>query len=443
MLINFGYDTRKITLDLPDENLLAVLKPNEIPAGSDRSEIDEIEYAMDHPIGSLRLEDTVHPGETVAIITSDITRPVPSYKILPIILRRLALAGIRKEDITVVFALGVHRPHTEAEMRKMAGDEVYDSVSCIDSMDDYTFVGTSSRGTPYEIFTPVVRADRRICVGNIEFHYFAGYSGGAKAIMPGVSTRSAISANHSKMVLPTAKAGALSGNPVREDIEEVAQFVPVDFIVNVVLDENKHIRTCVTGHHVQAHRAGCAYLDSMYRVTIPQRADIVIVSPGGFPKDINLYQAQKALDNAKHAVRDGGIILWLASAKEGTGEHVFEEWMTGHKKAADMIPHIQADFQLGGHKAAAIALVLASARIFLVSDLPDDFIRRCHLEPYSSADSALQEAYAVLGSDATIIAMPYGGSTLPYCEAPDSLCGKPELQLDGSEQQQREPVSHE
>lgn len=416
MIIEFGYDKRKIELDLPEKNILAVLKPNELSEAAISNEIDELERSIDNPIGTPRLEGIVKPGETVAIITSDITRPVPSYKILPVILNRLQRAGINPKDITVVFALGSHRPHTEKEMRAMAGDEVYESVSCVDSVDDFVLVGTSSRGTPYEVFGPVVRADRRICVGNIEFHYFAGYSGGAKAIMPGVSTRSAISSNHSRMVLPEAKAGALEGNPVREDIEEVAEFLSIDFIVNVVLDEKKHIVKCVSGHHVKAHREGCRFLDSMYRINIPQRADIVIVSPGGYPKDINLYQAQKALDNAKHAVKENGIVIWLASAKEGLGEHTFEEWMLGHKNACDMIPHIQQDFQLGGHKAAAIALVLKSARIFLVSDLTEEFINRCHLEPFANAESALNEAFRVLGEDATVIAMPYGGSTLPYLQ---------------------------
>jgi len=413
MIVEFGYDKSIIELDLPEENVVAVLKPNILSYEADFSEVKELERSLIEPIGSLGIEKIVRPGETVAIITSDITRPVPSYKILPVLLKRLYGAGIRKEDVTIVFALGSHRPHTEKEMRTMVGDEIYDSILCVDSVDDFILVGTSSSGTPYEIFGPVVRADRRICIGNIEFHYFAGYSGGAKAIMPGVSTRAAISANHSKMVLPEAKAGALEGNPVRDDIEEVANFVAIDFILNVVLDEKKHIVKSVAGHHVKAHREGCKYLDSMYLVNIPARADIVIVSPGGYPKDINLYQAQKALDNAKHAVRKGGIVIWLASAKEGLGEHTFEKWMLGHKNAGDMIPHIQENFQLGGHKAAAIAIVLESARIFLVSDLAADFIRRCHLEPYSDAKEALHEAFRVLGKNATIIAMPYGGSTLP------------------------------
>jgi nickel-dependent lactate racemase len=414
MIIDFAYGKETVTLDIPENNLLSVLRPNDCQSAASLSEAEVIIRSLDHPIGTDLLENIVNPGETVAIITSDITRPVPSYKIIPHIVDRLVRKGIREEDILIVFALGSHRPHTEDEMRKLVGDEIYSKIRCMDSMDQFVYVGTSSRGTPYEIFEPVVRADRRILVGNIEFHYFAGYSGGAKAIMPGVSTRNAISANHSRMVQPAAKAGAMDDNPVRLDIEEVADFISIDFIVNVVLDEKKHIVKSVAGHHVKAHREGCAFLDGLYRVDIPKKADIVIVSPGGYPKDINLYQAQKALDNAKHAVRDGGIVIWLASAKEGFGEHVFENWMLGHEKASDMIPHIEKDFQLGGHKAAAIAMVLDSARIFLVSDLPDETVIRCHLEPKKSLDVAFSDALELLGRDATVIAMPYAGSTLPF-----------------------------
>lgn len=414
MLIDFAYGKENVSLDLPEKNLLSVLKPNDCQSACSLSEAEEIIRSLDHPIGTDLLENIVNPGETVAIITSDITRPVPSYKIIPHIVDRLLRKGIREEDILVVFALGSHRPHTADEMRSLVGDEVYTKVRCMDSIDRFVYIGSSSRGTPYEIFEPVVRADRRILVGNIEFHYFAGYSGGAKAIMPGVSTRNAISANHSRMVQPAAKAGAMDDNPVRLDIEEVADYISIDFIVNVVLDEKKHIVKSVAGHHVTAHREGCAFLDGLYRVDIPKKADIVIVSPGGYPKDINLYQAQKALDNAKHAVRDGGIVIWLASAKEGFGEHVFENWMLGHEKASDMIPHIEKDFQLGGHKAAAIAMVLESARIFLVSDLPDETVLRCHLEPKESLTSAFSDALEILGREASVIAMPFAGSTLPF-----------------------------
>jgi nickel-dependent lactate racemase len=276
-------------------------------------------------------------------------------------------------------------------------------------------MGVTRRGTPVDIFTPVATADRRICLGNIEYHYFAGYSGGAKAIMPGVSTRDAIQSNHSAMVLPEAAAGRLEGNPVREDIEEAGKICGIDFIINVVLNENKEIIRSFSGDPVTAHRAGCAFLDSFYKVCIPQKADIVIVSAGGFPKDINMYQAQKALDNARHAVKDGGVIIWIASCSEGLGEDHFEEWMTGHAKSIDMIDHIRRDFVLGGHKAAAIAMVLEKAEIYLVSDLDPAFVRSIFLTPYTNLQEAGDAALAHCGDEATIMLMPYGGSTLPKC----------------------------
>jgi len=294
---------------------------------------------------------------------------------------------------------------------------VYKQVSCIDlDVNDCVHLGTTSRGTPVDIFRPVAEANRRICLGNIEYHYFAGYSGGAKAIMPGVSTRDAIQSNHSMMVLDEAKAGAIETNPLRQDIDEVAKFVPIDFILNVVLDEKKNIIKAVAGHYIEAHRAGCRFLDSLYKVKIREKADIVIVSAGGYPKDINLYQAQKALDNSKHAVKDGGIVILVASCKEGLGEHVFERWMTTSESAGQMIEKIQQHFELGGHKAAAIAMVLKKARVMLVSDLDDDFVRSIFLEPYKDIKQAINEAIKAAGNNAKIIVMPYGGSTLPCLE---------------------------
>ncbi len=412
MEIALGFGKEKIPVQVPDNQVMAVLTPNEAEIGLTGS--DEVYRSMREPIGLPPLREVVKAGETVAIITSDITRPIPSYKVLPAVLDELSAAGIKDSDITIVFALGSHGGHTEERMRYMVGDAVYDRVRCIDSdVNDAVHVGTTSRGTPVDIFRPVVEADRRICLGNIEYHYFAGYSGGYKAIMPGVSTWDAIQHNHSAMVEPTACAGRLEGNPVREDIEESGKILGVDYIVNVVLDAKKEIIRSFAGDPILAHREGCKFLDSFYKVKIPEQADIVVVSAGGFPKDINMYQAQKALDNAKHAVKDGGIIVWIASCKEGLGEKHFEQWLTGHEKSSDMITHIKTDFVLGGHKAAAIAMVLERARIFFVSDLDHDFVKKVFLEPYSDIQTAIDAAIAEKGPDAKIVLMPYGGSTLP------------------------------
>lgn len=412
MRLEFGFGTGTQAVEVPKQNLIGVLHANDVPVGLTGEA--EVRRALSAPIGSPRLRDIVHPGETVAIITSDITRPMPTYKVMPALLDELYAAGVRREDITLVFALGSHRKQTAAEHQKLAGERAYAEIRCVDSdPDDCVSYGTTSRGTPVDIFRIVAEADRRICLGNIEYHYFAGYSGGAKAIMPGVSTRAAIQANHSRMVLPEAKAGALETNPLRLDIEEAGAMVGIDFIVNVVLSEHKEILRAVAGDAVAAHRAGCAFLDALYRKELKAPADIVIVSQGGAPKDLNLYQTQKALDNAKHAVRDGGVIILIGSCHEGLGEKTFEEWMTTAPTAHSLIERIGREFRLGGHKAAAIAMVLERAEVDLVSDLDDDFVRSIFLVPQPSAQAALDHAFEKLGPDATVLAMPYGGSTLP------------------------------
>ncbi len=417
MNLSVAIGQRQEHFTLPEENLIAVLEQNELSTAL--SGADCVRDSLQKPVASERLKDIVKVGEKVVLITSDITRPLPSYLVLPAILDELAEAGCKDEDITVVFALGSHRLHTETEMRKLVGDAIYERVNCVDGdMSDVVHLGTTKGGTPVDVVRIVAEADRRIGIGNVEYHYFAGYSGGAKAIMPGVSTRAAIQANHSRMVEDGAFAGNLDSNPVRLDIEEaVGQFCPLDFIVNVVLDEHKKIIYCASGDFIAAHRDACRFLDKLYRKEIAELADIVIVSQGGAPKDLNLYQTQKALDNAKHAVKDGGTIILVGSCAEGMGEHVFEEWMTSAEKAADLTKRIKEEFKLGGHKAAAIAMVLEKAEILLVSDMADDFVESIFMQPYASVQKALDEAFAKQGSDARVIVMPYGGSTLPHYRA--------------------------
>lgn len=412
MKIELGFGKGVQTVEVPEKNVLDILLPNKVELGLTGAA--EVVRALENPIGSARLKDIVKPGEKIAVITSDITRPMPTYKVMPALLDELYAAGVKAEDVTLVFALGSHRPHTPEEMQKLAGERAYAEIKCVDSNpDDCVHLGMTRRGTPVDVTRVVAEADRRICLGNIEYHYFAGYSGGAKAIMPGVSTRAAIQENHSRMVEDAACAGRLEGNPIREDIEEAGAKTGIDFILNVVLNEKKEIVCAVAGHPVEAHRAGCKFLDGFYLKEIPQRADIVLVSQGGAPKDLNLYQTQKALDNAKHAVKKGGVIVLVGSCKEGLGEHTFEEWMKQADTAHSLIERVQKDFKLGGHKAAAIAMVLENADIYLVSEMPDALVQECFLKPYASAQAAYDDAAAKLGPDASILVMPYGGSTLP------------------------------
>jgi len=414
MELSFGLGTGSQAVSVPEENLLGVLHMN--PAAPERTGQEAVRFALENPIGLPRLSEILPKNKKIAIVTSDISRPCPSWDILPPLLAELERTGVALANVTLVFGLGSHRHQTEAEMRHLVGD-AYDRIRCVDSdCGDCVRMGVTSRGTPVDVTRVVAEADFRICLGNVEYHYFAGYSGGAKAIMPGVSSRDAIQANHRLMVRNDACAGRLEDNPLRQDIEEAGRICGIHYIVNVVLDEHKQIISAAAGDSVAAHRALCRYLDTLYRKPIPKQADIVLVSQGGAPKDLNLYQTQKALDNAKHAVRPGGIIILIGSCKEGLGEKCFERWIQEAKCSHDLIDRVQAHFELGGHKAAAIAMVLENARIFLVSEMDPALVRKCFLEPYTSAQQALDDAFRILGPGATVLAMPYGGSTLPIVE---------------------------
>lgn len=408
--LKYGKGTKEFNIE--EKNYMGSLLPKEIEF--ELKGEDEVKRSLENPIGSKKLREIVKPGEKIVIVTSDITRPMPSKVVLPPVIEELKKAQVQEKDITIVLALGSHRGHTEEEKNLLVGEEIYNKdIEIIDSdMNRCVNLGRCKNGTPVDIFEPVAEADRIICMGNIEYHYFAGYSGGAKALMPGVSSHAAIQANHSNMVKEGAHAGSLDNNPVRQDIDEVGQYIKIDFIVNVVLNSKKEIIRAVSGHYMEAHREGCKVLDKMYGIEIEKPADIAIVSPGGFPKDINIYQSQKGLDNAKHAVRNGGIIILVASAKERFGEKTFEDWML-NKKPKDMIREIKENFKLGGHKAAAIAMVLEKAKIYIVSDLNDELLWSLNFVPFKTVQEAVDKALEELGEDSRILILPVAGSTLP------------------------------
>ena len=401
-------------LTVPAANLLGVIRPGEAggDAGTARrpkaeDERAEIERALAEPIGTPRLRALAAGKRSAAIVISDVTRPCPSYKFLPALLDELQ--GIGDANLVVLCALGSHRAHTEEERRRLVGDEVFGRVRVLDlDEDDCVHAGVTSAGTPLDVYRPYLDADLRVCTGNIEFHYFAGYSGGAKAVMPGICAKSAIQPNHSRMLHPQARAGIMEGNPVREDIDEGGGIVGIDFILNVILDEKKNILAAVAGHYLQAHRQGVRRFDELFDITIPAAADVVVASPGGHPKDLNLYQAQKTLDNVRPALRPGGTIILAANCGEGFGSQVFESWMMDMSEPRLLIERIQQEFVLGGHKAAAIADLLLQSQVYLVSSFPDDVVRRMGMHPYHDVDAALAAALARQGSAAKVLVIPYG-----------------------------------
>ena len=411
MKLELKKGTETLSVEAEDQNVLAILKPASLPEDTNENQI--VTDALKHPYGTPLLKEIVNPGDTVAIITSDNTRPVPTARILPAVLKELREAGITKENITVYFARGSHRNMSEEEHHALMGD-AYGEIRCADSdWNHVTTVGTTRRGTRVDLDSRIVEADHRILIGNVEYHYFAGFSGGAKAVFPGMSTPESIAMNHRLMTSDDAHTAKLEGNPVREDIEEAASFAKADFIINVVLNTKKQIIAAFAGDMKEAHRKACVYYDHVYRSVIPEKADIVLVSQGGVPKDRNLYQTQKALDNAGHAVKDGGTIIVVGSCKEGFGQNNFEEWMLKYNDPDEMLQALNRHFVLGGHKACAIASIRKKAQIWLVSDMDPQLVSKTFLKPYGSLDAAFSDALKQYGKNAKIISMPYGGSTLP------------------------------
>jgi nickel-dependent lactate racemase len=410
--IEFAYGERKLAVAVPEANLLGVYSPRNAPAPDDASRL--LRTALQNPIGTARLREIAHAGQRVAIVISDLTRPCPSAHLLPPVLDELAAAGVANGDVTIIIALGLHRPMTDVEIEAAVGADVARRVRVLNhDPADTVRLGATSAGTPVELFRPLVTADLRVCLGNLEFHYFAGYSGGAKAILPGCASRATINANHAMMVHSDARAGRIDGNPVRRDIEEGVAMVGVDFILNVVVDEDHRITAAVAGGVTAAHRAGCELIRQRGALPIPRRADVVLAGAGGWPKDVNLYQAQKALENASYAVQPGGTIVLLAECREGFGSSVFETWMREAESPDAVLTRIQHGFIIGGHKAAAIAAVLKRARVRLISSLVDDSLSRLGIQLSGDASGAVAAALADAGEGAVVLALPDAGSSLP------------------------------
>lgn len=407
--ISFAFGSMALELDIPERNVSSIILPSEPEKKENPAFL--IKKALENPIKSRRLSEIVKPDSRIAIIVSDVTRPTPTAKLLPPLLEELYLGGAKDENITIVFALGLHRNQTEEESRKLVGEDVYEKIRCIQhDTSRCKHIGTTSRGTPIEVFEEILGKDVIIGAGSIEFHYYAGYSGGAKSVLPGVSSKEAVITNHKMMIDEKAVSGRVDG-PVRQDMEEAAKIFGLDFILNVVLDSKKEIVAAVAGDFIEAHRKGVEFVDSMYKVPV-EPADAVIVSCGGFPKDINLFQAHKALDNATQAVKERGSIILVAECAEGIGNQVYECWNRECRCPDDAIERFKQCFEFGGHKTAIIAKISKKFRLYLVSKLSDEQARNAFFTPMPGVKEALS---AVLSEnpDAKIHLMPHGGQTLP------------------------------
>jgi nickel-dependent lactate racemase len=331
---------------------------------------------------------------------------------------------VRPEDVTILVGTGTHRAPTEAEVEQMLGEFRREfHVSIHDCDRDLVKVGESSRGTPLLVNRLVTEADRVVTIGHIGMHYYAGYTGGRKNILPGVAGRETIETNHAQLTDPRCEGCVYEGNPISEEMSEAARLVGIDYIDDVVLGLDGQVGKVVIGEVEEAHAAGRAFWDTLHHVKVSTRADLVIVSAGGHPHDINLYQAYKGLYNAAKAVKDGGMILWIAACPDSIGHSVFSEWMLRCCDSPDEVFGIlQRDgFKLGGHKAFYLAKDLQRAEIYLHSEMEKELVRRLFLKPASDPKEILAIARKQFGEEFRILVMPNGGGTFPILDGNVSL----------------------
>ena len=410
------YGKTEVCARIPAKNFLGKIEPKE-KSGVDDA-IAEIKRALQEPIGTKRISEIAKPGDKVAIVVDDFTRPAPSHLMVPPILEELNNAGVKNEDITIIFACGTHRPVTDEEARHLLGEEIagkikYVSHNC--SAKDHVYVGTTkTHGTKVYLNRIFVEADVKILTGDVGLHYYAGYGGGRKSILPGISSCETIQHNHAMLLHKNAHTGILEGNPIHEDMMEAAELAKIDFILNVVLNSKGEIVRAFAGDWRKVFYEGVKLVDEMYKVPVERKADIVVVSCGGHPFDIDLYQAYKAVDGALEVVKRGGVIVWVAECSEGYGNQVFYEWMKKYRTLKEVERAIKRKFKLGGHKAYYLLKALEKAKIILVSVMPDYYAMDVFkLRTSRSVNEAIDEAFRIAGKNAKVWAIPYGNITQP------------------------------
>ena len=410
---DLAYGKTRLQVSVPGDPLL----PRQADPIAD--ETGAVFEALEHPIGRPPLREIVRPVERVAIVVNDITRLTRTDLMLVPIVTTLNAAGVPDRDMFIVFALGIHRPQTDQERRLIVGEEIYSRIRCFDHIaaDDASLleIGTTSFGNRVEINREVWEADRIVLTGEIIYHLIAGYSGGRKSLVPGVAGFRTTTFNHRMIFHPECRSGKLDGNPAHEDLLEACRMVDPDFIVNVVLSPNGKLIQVVAGHYDAAHREGCRTVDRMLRIEIEASYDLVVASAGGFPLDIDLRQAHKGLENACQALRPGGSILFYAECPNGAGIQSFEDYVRLYRDDREMQEALDREFVVGGHKAYWVARLGRLFRVYLVSGLDPDFVRRCHFVPVSPDEhqAVLQRLLREAGEGARVATLPYSGFTLP------------------------------
>ena len=407
MNIKLKYGSGQINLTLPDRQVMGIYRPQE--KRGVRNLDKAVRRSLARPIGTKQLRQMVRPSYKIAVVVDDATRSVPSCGLLVPVVDELNEAGVPDKNICVLVATGLHRKMKRDELDMVLGP-LKGRIKIInhDSNKNLRFLGKTRLGTRIFLNRIFMDADIKILTGDVEFHQFCGYGGGAKSVYPGLADSKSICLSHSRMELKGTGPGRVEGNPVRKEIDEAGRMAGVDFIVNVVLNSRKGVVKIFSGDMYEAFLAGTRACDQMYCAEVSSRADVVIASAGGFPKDIELYQAQKAIESARRITKKRGKVILLAECREGHGSELAYRWAKEAKSVDDIIQRLKKKFVMGGHKAYQLARTVKWADVYILSSLKTEVVREFFMHPLSSVD----EIYALLREDDKIVVLPQATLTL-------------------------------
>ena len=399
MRIQLPYGKTHVSLDVPDRNILKVIKPNIIKSEKNCKEI--IADALENPINSKRLRDI--KGKKFVIVVDDSTRPCPTKKLLPFVLNEI------KGDVTVIFACGTHE--IVENSKEILGMDIKNMSSQAESS-DFRRVGKTSRGTNVELNETFLDADVKVLVGDVELHYFAGYGGGRKSVLPGVSSYETIQSNHKLMFDHNAKLGNLKDNPVHLDMMEAYNMADVDFILNAVQNPEHQIVDAFAGSH-DAFFEGVKLVDKMCKIKVKEKADIVVASADGSPHDIDLYQSMKALQTVKEVIKDNGVLILVAECKNGHGSERFYNDMEKYKTGSEVRNDLMKNSVMGRHKTYYMLNALEKYHVVLVSSMQKKVVENVFRMKYAkNVDEALKNAFEIAGRDTGIFVSPNATTTM-------------------------------
>lgn len=419
MLVEIAYGRTGLEIEVPDA--ADILQSAQLPPVP--SERDALLQALRAPIQSPALASLVRPDSQIVIVHTDITRATPNARMLPVLLRELLAAGARRDNITLVNALGTHRPQTEAELRGMLGEWVTSRFQCLqhDAFDDQllTALGQTALGHPVRVHHRLVEADLRILTGFIEPHFFAGFSGGPKGVLPSLAGFESVLSNHSRDMIahPKATWGSLEGNPIWEEMREVALMLGPTFLLNVTLNQRHEITGVFAGDLMAAHARGCQFVRENAMVPVAEPYDVAITCNSGYPLDQNLYQSVKGMSAASQIVRPGGAIVMAAECADGIPAHgKYAELLKRGGSPAGVLSMLNEEgfLEHDQWQVQVQALIQQRADVHFHSHrLTDRQIRDALLIPCDDV-AALVRRLRRAGQAARVCVMPDGPMTIAY-----------------------------